>query len=218
MNRDFLKATISGITDEQISAILDEIGKDKEASKTALADATKKLTDANTQIESLNNQVKQRDKDLKALQNQVSGQDDLSQQLSDMQEKYNKDTKALQDQLIQRRRDFAADKLFGKFKFSSDWARKAAMSEFREQNFKLNENDEFEGGEAWIAKLQENVPTAFEQETADPELQKNTPTDGQKPFFAHSVNKDPKKVGLGEMMRQKNQNPNMPINFESGGN
>ena len=213
MNREFLKTIISDITDEQISAILDEIGKDKEASKTALADANKKLTDANTQIEALNNQVKQRDKDLKALQSQVSGQDDLSKQLSDMQEKYDKDTKALQDQLMQSKRDFAADKLFGKYEFSSDWAKKAAMSEFREQNFKLNENDEYEGGEAWITKLQESVPTAFKQQEPDSQPADGG-QDGKKPFFAHAQSKNPKKAGLSEMMRQKNQNPNMAINFD----
>ncbi len=103
MNREFVKTTIPGITDEQLNAIMTEYGKAVNAGNQAIE--TLKARD--TEIAGLKGQITQRDKDIKDLQGKVKGNDDLTKQLDDLNAKYKTDTEALQKKLDDQAVDHA---------------------------------------------------------------------------------------------------------------
>ncbi|MFD1670940.1 phage scaffolding protein [Agrilactobacillus yilanensis] len=94
MKRDALKTL--GLTDEQINAVIETNGHDIENAKATGASEVATLKQEN---ESLKTQITDRDKDLKGLQKQLKYNDDVSQQLTDLQSKYDADTQSLTEQL-----------------------------------------------------------------------------------------------------------------------
>lgn len=165
MTRDFLRSAIEGITDEQITAILNENGKDLTESKNALALKEQELATVKTERDGLNTQIASRDKDIKDLQSQVKGNEGLEQQLKDLQDKYDKDTADLKNTLSEQAISHATEKFFTGVEFSSTLAKNAAMSQFKEQGFKLDEKTgEFIGGKDWLENLKKTEPAAFKVE------------------------------------------------------
>lgn len=182
MEREFLKSL--GLTDEVIDKIMAQHGKSIEAAKKAEADAQKQnLTAKDTEIEGLKGQIAQRDKDIKTLQAGTAGADEVKKQLEELQNKYKTDTEALtkklKDQQTEYERNTATDKFFAGVKFSSSFAKEAAVSHFKEKAFKLN-GDTFEGGKEWLEELRKTSPDAFASE--EPPAQ-----DPPKPNFGGSV-------------------------------
>ncbi len=162
MQREFLKGILPGITEEQITSILDENGKDLEDSKNALAVKEQELAAITTERDGLKSQIQSRDKDIKDLQTKVNGQSELEQQLKDLQDKYDKDTAELNEKLSSQAYNHATEKFFADYEFASDLARKAAISDFKEQKFKIDEKSgEFLGGKDWIENLKKSDPFAF---------------------------------------------------------
>lgn len=92
MKREFLKGL--KLEDDQIDAIMAEHGKDVETSKSQLAELT-------TETESLKTQIANRDKDIKSLKKDAGDNEDLSKQLTELQDKYKTDTENLTNQLSQ---------------------------------------------------------------------------------------------------------------------
>lgn len=165
MTRDFLRSAIEGITDEQITAILNENGKDLTESKNALALKEQELATVKTERDGLNTQIASRDEDIKDLQSQVKGNEGLEQQLKDLQDKYDKDTADLKNTLSEQAISHATEKFFTGVEFSSTLAKNAAMSQFKEQGFKLDEKTgEFIGGKDWLENLKKTEPAAFKVE------------------------------------------------------
>ena len=211
MKRDFLKKLIPDITDEVIDAILNEHGKGISAVEKELTEAKEKLSTVTTENDDLKGQLKSRDKDLEALKEQVAGHEDLTTQLGNLQKKYDDDTKSLNEKLEAQAYDFDAERFLAGYEFSSDYAKKAILSEFKEQKFKRDtESREFLGGKEWMEKLKEKSPSAFKAEAGgDP------PPDPHKPYFSQSTRTDPqKKTSLIEKMKLKNENPKAIISFD----
>ena len=106
-----------------------------------------------TQIAGLNDTIKSRDTDLTDLQAKLAeaGTDaeklaTLSNDLSTWQNKYNEDTKALQDQLTNQAREFAIKEYAGTKQFSSAAARRDYISSMRQSEYiKLDKNGELKG-------------------------------------------------------------------------
>ncbi|MFC6261963.1 phage scaffolding protein [Levilactobacillus fujinensis] len=92
MKREFLKGL--DLSDEQVDAIMAEHGKDVETSKS-------QFTELQTENESLHTQIADRDKDIKSLKKDSGDNEDLSKQLTDLQDKYKSDTESLTAQLSQ---------------------------------------------------------------------------------------------------------------------
>ncbi|BAN07787.1 Scaffolding protein [Levilactobacillus brevis KB290] len=95
MKRDLLKGM--NLTDDQIEAIMKANGVDIEAAKSSLGDVDALKQENDT----LKEQLTTRDKDMKALKKQVADNEDLTKQVTDLQAKYDNDTKALSAQLNQ---------------------------------------------------------------------------------------------------------------------
>jgi len=77
--------------------------------------------------------------------------------------KYKQDTDDLNAKLSAQQADFAAEKLFGGYKFASDRVRKSVLDEFKGKGFKL-ENGEFVGGKEYLEGLKQSEPSVFAAE------------------------------------------------------
>lgn len=137
---------------------------DKEFKSSAeLTAKLQEIAGKDTEIAGLKTQISDRDKDIKELKKQTGNSEELNTKLTELQTKYDTDTKALSKQLEDQRVDHAIEKFFSPVPFASELARKAAISEFREKGFKL-EGDKFQGGEEFIASLKKSDPAAFKPE------------------------------------------------------
>lgn len=94
----------------------------------------------------------------------------LLKNADDNKKKYEDDTKKLSDELAGVKYDNAADKYLSQFEFSSDLARDAAKSMFKEKGFALSEDGVFEGADAFMEELKTAQPTAFLKKKADPQI------------------------------------------------
>lgn len=162
MKREFLEGL--GLEKETVDKIMTENGADLErekakttAAKADLADAQGKLTAAQAELDGL----KKANGDIAALQ----------QQFTDLQAKYDTDTKALQCQIDDREyldgiTDFIAKK---GLRFSSKSAERAFIAAFKEK--KLDRKDgTFVGADDFLKAQQEADPEAFAPDKAPPRI------------------------------------------------
>ena len=112
-----------------------------------------------TRLEELTKQLAARDKDLEKLKADNKSEE-LQKQLDELNAKYKQDTDDLNAKLSAQQTDFAAEKLFGGYKFASDRVRKSVLDEFRGKGFKL-ENGEFVGGKEFLEGLKQSEPSVF---------------------------------------------------------
>lgn len=134
----------------------DYVSKDKYMTLKTQADGLdKQLKEANTEIQSYKGM------DI----------DGIKKKAEEWETKYNNDTQALQTKLEQQTYDFEAERYLGKYKFSSDLARKAALAEFREKKFQLQDGA-FLGADDFMKQMREGNPAAFVEEGTDQNQQK----------------------------------------------
>lgn len=150
------------------------VSKEKyNAKATELTGVKQQLTDANAEIQSY------KDMDIEGIQKSAK----------EWEDKYNADTKALEDRLEAQEYSHAADMFMNKYQFTSKPAREGIMAEFNKKGFKL-EDGKFLGAEDYMKTLMESedYKGAFKTEKK-PEV--NEPEN--KPFFAASThsNSDP---------------------------
>ena len=179
--RDFLKSQVPEITKEQLDAIMKEYGSEATRLNETIAAIT-------TERDGLKTQLSQRDEDLGKLKKEAEGSEALKKQFEELQSKYKTDTEKLTADLAQQQNDFAVDKLFSGIKFTSELAKKAAISEFKAQGFKMKDG-KFEGGDAFIADMKKNNASAFVVE--EPEGNGKEGDDGAgkpSPVFAAGTN------------------------------
>lgn len=90
-----------------------------------------------TKLDELTKQLAARDKDLAKLKADNKSEE-LQKQLDELNAKYKQDTDDLNAKLSAQQADFAAEKLFGGYKFASDRVRKSVLDEFKGKGFKNN--------------------------------------------------------------------------------
>ena len=207
MKREELKNL--GLTDEQIKFVMDENGKDINAQKAIIEQKDQQITALTTERDGLKTQVADRDKDITDLKKQVGDNEDLNKRISDLQTKYDTDTKELQGKLDSQARSHAAEKFYGNVEFTSAFARKAAVDEFMAANLEFKDGA-YVGADDFLKGQREKNPDAFK--VAEP------PKDPEpKPKFADpnpQPQKPKAKFSLTELMQKKNENPNTTINFD----
>lgn len=169
MKRDFLKNTIPGITEEQMSAILNENGNDLAELRGTIAAHEATIQTLTTERDGYKDQVADRDKDIKDLQDKAKGNDELTRQLGDLQTKYDNDTKALQKKLDDQAAEHATEAAFAGVPFASSLARRAAIAAFREKGYKPGSDGKYAEAESFIAQLKRDDPAAFKPEEEKPE-------------------------------------------------
>ena len=100
MKREFLKDL--GLADDLIDKIMDENGKDINAEK-AKADAAEQT------VKDLQDQIKERDKDIAELKKSSADNADLTKKYEDLQAKYKIDTESLEQKLADQQLDAAVN-------------------------------------------------------------------------------------------------------------
>lgn len=178
-----------------------------------------KVNGLTQQVTDLQGQITQRDADLAGLNEQLTAaQADAGQlaeaqkQLSTLQSKYDKDSKAWEAKNAQQAYEYAVRNKANELKFTSAAAKKDFIREAIAQGFK-QDGDTLMGYTDFVTKYQENDPGAFVKEVppADPAPADPAPTI----VLPGKSNPNPHKMSLADAMKAKNENPNFEVNFES---
>lgn len=159
MKREFLEKL--GLTKEQIDSIMAEHGRDVEGSNSKIATLEQEAATAKTTIEGLQQQITQRDADIEGLKKTAGTADELTGRLNALQEKYNADTKKLNEQLSEQARTFAAEKFFDEYRFSSKAARRAAMQDFKTSESVKFVDGKFVGAKEFMEQYKKDDPESF---------------------------------------------------------
>ena len=114
------------LTADQTKQIGEVMSKEFVPAAEAAADKTK--------LDELTKQLAARDKDLAKLKADNKSEE-LQKQLDELNAKYKQDTDDLNAKLSAQQADFAAEKLFGGYKFASDRVRKSVLDEFKGKGF-----------------------------------------------------------------------------------
>lgn len=177
-----------------------------------------KVNNLTQQVTDLQGQISQRDTDLAGLNEQLTAAQadagqlaDAQSKLSALQSKYDKDSKAWEAKNKQQAYEYAIRSKANELKFTSAAAKKDFIREAIEAQFKLD-GDTIMGYSDFVAKYQENDPGAFVVETppADPKPEDPAP----KIVLPGKSTPSPKGMSLSEMMKAKNENPNLEVNFD----
>lgn len=162
MTREFLKNL--GLEDSAIDKILDEnmadIGKEKA-----------KTTTAQTELATVQGKLETAQADLEALQKSNGDAAAIQQQLSELQARYDTETKALQDKLADRDyTDAVIQAISGKgLKFSSKSAERAFTAALKEKHLELKDG-ELSGLDDFIKAQREADPDAFAPDKPAPRI------------------------------------------------
>ena len=173
-----------GLTDEQVDQIMAMNGDDVNAQRAIVAQRDESIKALTTERDGLKEQVTARDKDIADLKKTAGDNADLTKQLSELQTKYTDDTTKLQKSLDDQARAHAIEGLFGGIKFTSAFAKRAAMKEFEAAGLEFKDG-KFADAEATIKKMREQNPDAFEPETKPGS---NPPAGGNPPKFTNPMN------------------------------
>ena len=140
-----------GLTEEQVSYVMQENGKDIERVKTKLTAAETARDEYKEQLEAANTTIQSyKDMDIEG----------IKQSASDWEKKYNDDLKAMQDKLEGQAYDFALKEYVSGYQFTSDLVKEAVIAQLKAQGFKLNDG-KFLGADDFMKQLKEANPSAF---------------------------------------------------------
>lgn len=171
------------------------------------------ISTRDTQITTLNTTIQTRDQDLATLQQTLTDAGDInalkqaSQDLANLQQKYDTETKQYQRQLRQQAYEFAVTEYVNGQKFTS----KAAKNDFRTQMIakKLQfEDGKLIGADDFKAIYAQSDPDAFAPETPAAQPVNPTPT-----FVQPTNNPSQPKPTLSQLMQMKNEHPDAIINI-----
>lgn len=140
-----------GLTEDQVSYVMAENGKDIEKVKTKLTAAETARDEYKEQLEAANTTIQSyKDMDIEG----------IKQSASDWEKKYNDDLKAMQDKLEGQAYDFALKEYVSGYQFTSDLVKEAVIAQLKAQGFKLNDG-KFLGADDFMKQLKEANPSAF---------------------------------------------------------
>lgn len=179
MKREFLSKF--DLSDEQINAIMAEHGKTVNAEKA-------KVAEFETTAETLTQQLKDRDKDLKELQKKAGDNEELKKQFESLQGKYKEDTKNLNEALATTKKAAAIDLALTGFKVND--------KEYKPKNADIIKGqlnlDTIQLGESGVIGLDEQLKGLIE---------------GEKTAFLFDVKEEAAAAPQGTPQFQFNGNP-----------
>ena len=205
-------------------AQFEELAKDAKFADLATGEYVSKkkyedeLSSKDNQIKTLNDTISNRDKDLKALKEQLEtaaqadGADKealekLTADMASLQSKYNDDMKAYKNQLAEQSYEFAVKEYANSIEFSSAAAKRDFIGQLKSAGLKMD-GDMILGADDFRAKYQESNSDAFPVKAEPaPEPEKTLP----KFVEPTGTPETGKKFSLSELMRMKNENPELNI-------
>lgn len=222
----FSKATEGTLTLEQFNEIASE-GKAKfvdlaEGGYVSQMKHDSEIQGRDEQINTLKDTITQRDTDIANIQKQLEDASkndgeklsEVSNQLSDLQKKYDEDTKSYETKLANQSREFAIKEYAADKKFTSTAAKQFYIeSMIKSEDVKFNKKGQLTGMEEFDTDYMANNADSFVVDEPEPAP---TPAPGPKPSFGGSTpgpDPQPAKPSLSEMMKAKNENPDMVVSF-----
>lgn len=167
------------------------------------------VSQRDTRINDLQTSVTSRDNDLVELQAKLKEAGDVevlkqaSKDLAELQKKYDKETKAYQEQLSKQAYEFAVRDFASGKNFSSNAAKRDFIQSMIAKNLTL-EDGKIIGAEDFVQIYSKDNADAFVT------VKKEEP----KPqFTSGSGDHKPSKLSLSEMMKMKNDNPDATFDF-----
>lgn len=162
-------------------------------------------------IEDLTTTIGTRDTDLATLQQTLKDAGDIealknaSKNLADLQKKYDKETKDYQNQLKKQAYEFAVKDFANSKNFSSNAAKRDFIQSMLAKNLSL-EDGRIIGAEDFVQMYSKDNEDAFKKS--------EEPKKEPKPQFAQGTEKkEPQKLSLSEMMKMKNDNPDVTFDI-----
>lgn len=196
MKTDELKAW--GLTDEQSEKVMAQYGKD-----------VSKLQKENEKLTADRDKEKERADTAEETLKKFDGVDveTIQAELATWQQKAKDTEKDYADKLAQRDFEDALKEEISGYKFTSEAAKKAIMAEIREAGLKVKDG-KILGLSDLLAQMKEKDASAFVDEKQE-ELEAGR----AKPFTGPLNGGNPagKKVSPSELMKMKNENPNLDI-------
>lgn len=167
------------------------------------------ISQKDTRITELTNTISARDTDLATLQQTLKDAGDVdalkqaSKDLADLQKRYDKETKDYQAQLSRQAYEFAVKEFANSKNFSSKAAKRDFTQAMLAKNLQLEEG-RIIGAEDFVDMYAKDNDDAFvKPDTKQP-----------KPTFVKGTNEPkPQKLSLSDMMRMKNENPDVTIDI-----
>lgn len=223
----FGKATEGTLTLEQFNQIASE-GKAKfvdlaEGGYVSQMKHDSEVQNRDEQIKSLKDTLTQRDTDIADIQKQLEDANkndgeklsEVSTQLNDLQKKYEEDTKSYEAKLTKQAREFAIKEYAADKKFTCKAAKEFYIQSMLDsEDVKFNKKGQLTGMEEFDIDYMENNKDSFVVDAPEPEPAPAPET--PKPSFGGSTpgaNPQPAKPSLSDMMKAKNENPEMVVSF-----
>lgn len=150
MNTEALKSL--GLDDEQVKGVMALKGE-------LIKQENAKLDTVTAERDSLNEQMTQRDKDIKDLKKGAGDNEELSTRLSDLQNKYDTDTQSLNEKLAATKLDSALSDALSKTKARDPQDLKAFLDM---EAIKMTDDGELAGLNDQISKLQDSKGYLFD--------------------------------------------------------
>lgn len=219
MKSEFLEGL--GLTPEQIRQIQQQAGADTQAARDSeKSKYESQIAQYQGQVTDLQGQLTQRDTDLTGLQTQLAAVQadagkltEYQQQLTTLQNNYDREKKAWETKTAQQKREYAIKAKAAELKFSSASAKRAFIHDaIKAASIKLDGDDLLNYGD-FVEQYKTSDPGAFIQEQAAKEPE---PQPEPQPQIVLPGKSTPakKKMTLSEMMKAKNANPNFRIEWD----
>lgn len=157
MNREFLKSlkvNDAELPKEVIDSIMAEYGK-------AVKEKDEEIETLTTTKDSLDAQLKETNDKVKKL-SEIDA-DKLNEEIKNLTEKYEKDTKELNEKLSKQEYGYKVKELTSGLKFSSESAKKSFISDLNNKGLKL-EDGKILGFDDFVTSYKEQDPNAFAKE------------------------------------------------------
>lgn len=199
----------NGLPKEIIDSIMNENGKDVEATKTKLSG----------QIENLQSELNSKDEMLNNVNSEIEkykGMDieSIKKSATEWEEKYKNfetqskaDKEAFEKKLQDQQYEFAVKEFVGQHNFTSDFTKNAFIEDFKKQGLKLNEG-KFLGAEDYIKQFQEKNQGVF----VIKEAPSNEPAPPQFTTAATQTTAPKTKMNLMEAMKRANAGEKIDFN------
>lgn len=220
MKSEFLAGL--GLTEDQIRQIQQQAGADTQAAR----DSEKSKFEAQIaqyqgQVTDLQGQLTQRDTDLTGLQTQLEAAQadagkltEAQQQLTALQTKYDNDSKAWEAKTAKQKRKYAIEAKAAALKFSSASAKRAFLHDAEKAATIKLDGDDLLNYSEFVEQYRAADPGAFIQDKPnDPEPQ-GDPQPQPTIVLPGKSTPPKKKMSLSEMMKAKNANPNLRIDWD----
>ena len=171
-----MKKLVDIIGKEIYESLSDDIKKQYDEKELIINDGTyipkAKFDNLNEQKKDLENQLKETNDKMQELSKVAT--EELKKQIADLQNKYEEDTKALNEKYQLREYDIKLNDYAKDLKFSSNSARKSFMSDLKAKELKF-EDDKLVGFDDFVNSYKENDPNAFmEEKKEEPSVTVNT--------------------------------------------